>query len=112
MEDFDIPGFGTYLERSPRGQMVTTEEEIDAIDAMKLVLDVPKDELPDNYIDCGTEDFLFERFQAFTALMRDNEITHTARLCPGGHTHEYWRENVRFSMAHQYQVLTKALASE
>lgn len=108
--DFDIPGFGTYMERSPKGQIVSTIEEADSIDAMKLILQVPADALPDIYIDCGTDDFLFERFKALTKLMRDNEITHTARVCPGGHTREYWTENVRLSMAHQYQIIKAALA--
>ena len=41
---------------------------------MKLVLEVPRDELPDIYIDCGTKDFLFDGFRAFTKILRDNKI--------------------------------------
>ena len=112
LKDHDIPGFGTFVERSPSGQIVTTLEEVDAIDATKLVLEVPKDKLPDIYIDCGTDDFLFDRFKAFTKILRDNQITHTARIAPGGHSHEYWTTNVRYSMAHQYQVMRAQLAKQ
>ncbi len=112
LKDHDIPGFGTFVERSPSGQIVTILEEVDAIDATKLVLEVPKDKLPDIYIDCGTDDFLFDGFKVFTKILRDNQITHTARIAPGGHSHEYWTTNVRYSMAHQYQVMTALLAKE
>lgn len=111
MVDFDhIPGFGTFEERTPRGRVVTSEEQIDAHDARKLVLAVPRDELPDIYITCGTEDFLFGSFQAMTAIMREHGIPHTAKQSGGGHDFAYWARELRYSMAHQYQVMDRALA--
>jgi S-formylglutathione hydrolase FrmB len=109
MVDFDIPSFGTYLERSPKGQIITSIEEADAIDPFKLMLELPENKRPDIYLDCGTSDFLYQHFKDFAKLLRDNDITHTSRISPGGHTSQYWAREVKYSMAHQYQVMSKAL---
>jgi len=110
MSDFDIPGFGTYSERSPRGQIITSLEEADAIDVFKLVVGLDEDKRPDIYIGCGRSDFLFDSFKAFGEHLRENNITHTSRVSDGAHTHEYWAREVRYSMAHQYQVMQRSLS--
>lgn len=109
MSDFDVPGFGTYLERSPKGQIVTSVEEADAIDVFKLVVGLAENERPDIYIGCGRSDFLFDAFEAFGEHLRENDITHTYRVSDGAHTHPYWGREVRYSMAHQYQVILRSL---
>ena len=105
MNDFDVPGFGTYSERSPRGQIVSTAEQAAAIDPFKLVVGLDESECPDIYIGCGRDDFLFDAFEAFGEHMRKNKITHTYRVSDGAHTHDYWARELRYSMAHQYQVI-------
>ena len=112
MSDFDIPGFGTYLERSPKGQIVTSVKEADAIDPFKLVLELAEGDRPDIYIVCGRSDFLFDDFEAFGEHLRENDITHTYRVSDGAHTHEYWGREVRYSMAHQYQVIQRSLKAK
>jgi S-formylglutathione hydrolase FrmB len=109
MSDFDVPGFGTYSERSPRGNIVTTIEQAEAIDPFKLVTGLDKSKLPDIYIVCGRSDFLFEDNKAFAKHLRDNNITHTSRVSEGAHDHDYWAKEIRYSMAHQYQVIQKEL---
>jgi putative tributyrin esterase len=111
MVDFDIPGFGTYLERFPKGQIVTSVEEADLLDPFKLVVSLDENKRPDLYIGCGRSDFLFDSFKAFSEHLRENDITHTYRVSDGGHTHEYWGREVRYSMAHQYQVILRSLAT-
>lgn len=109
MADFDVPNFGTYEERSPRGDIITTLEQGDAIDPFKLVLKVPEDKRPDIYIGCGRDDFLFDTFNNFGKHLRDNNITHTYRVSDGWHKHEYWAREVQYSLTHQYQVILKKL---
>ena len=109
MSDFDIPGFGTYLERSPKGKIVTTIEEADALNVFKLVTGLSDDQRPDIYMVCGRGDFLFEANKEFAKHLRDNEITHTSRVTDGAHTHDYWAREIRYSLAHQYEVIQKSL---
>lgn len=110
MSDFDVPNFGTYSQRSPRGQIVTTAEEADAIDLFKLVVKLDDKNRPDIYIGCGRDDFLFNSFKAFGEHLRENDITHTYRVSDGKHDHGYWGREIRYSMAHQYQVIQRSLA--
>jgi putative tributyrin esterase len=111
MSDFDVPGFGTYSERSPRGQIVTTVEQAEAIDPFKLVTGLDESKRPDIYMVCGRSDFLFEANKEFARHLRENNITHTSRVSDGAHNHDYWAREIRYSMAHQYQVIQKALKS-
>ncbi len=53
-----IPGFSSRVERTPAGQEYATPEYADAYDPFVLIHQVPKDQLPHIYIDCGTEDRL------------------------------------------------------
>ncbi|NDV61953.1 sulfatase-like hydrolase/transferase [Puniceicoccales bacterium CK1056] len=111
ISDFDIPGFGTFEERSASGEIVTSLEGLDAIDELKLIQKVPTEQIPDIYICCGTEDDFYERFIAFTKLMRDRKITHTTRVSPGGHDDAYWSTSIHFSLPHQYQIMQSQLAA-
>lgn len=108
----DIEGFGTVDERTPKGRVATTLAEVDAIDPYKLVLEVPAESLPDIYIDCGLDDRLMASSRELATLLTENDITFTFRQSPGGHTGAYWSREVRYSMAHQYQVLSRLLAGE
>ena len=112
MLDFDVPGFGTYSERSPRGKIVTSASQADAIDVFKLVLGLDEGQRPDIYIGCGRSDFLFDAFEAFGEHLRKNNITHTYRVSDGAHTHDYWVRELRYSMAHQYQVILRSLKTK
>ena len=54
--------------------------------------------MPDNqkrqvrwYIDCGDDDFLYERNSLVHIAMRKKEIPHEFRMRDGGHTWTYWR---------------------
>jgi len=51
--------------------------------------------LPYFYLDCGTEDFLFDMNQRFAALLREKKIPHEYRELPGNHNWEYWDQQVR-----------------
>jgi len=46
--------------------------------------------LPFIYLDCGTEDFLFQNNREFVELLREKKIPHEYRERPGGHAWPYW----------------------
>ncbi|MEP6635341.1 MAG: alpha/beta hydrolase family protein [Acidobacteriota bacterium] len=68
-----------------------------ANDLFKLTRAVSADAvktLPFVYLDCGTEDFLFENNRAFVALLDERKIPHEYRELPGTHSWEYWDRQI------------------
>ncbi len=51
--------------------------------------------LPFLYVDCGTEDFLFQNNRDFIALLVDKKIPHEFRQLPGAHNWPYWDKQVQ-----------------
>jgi len=51
--------------------------------------------LPFIYLDCGTEDFLFQNNREFLALLIEKKIPHEYRQLPGAHNWEYWNKQVQ-----------------
>jgi S-formylglutathione hydrolase FrmB len=104
-----IPGFSSQAERSPKGKLFVTAEQAEAHDPFKLVLKVPRDQLPHLYIDCGTEDRLLESNRAFAKLLMEHKIPFVYAESAGGHTGAYWRREVALSMAVQETILRRSL---
>ncbi len=50
--------------------------------------------LPFLYLDCGTEDFLFQNNRDFVALLLEKKVPHEFRQLPGGHNWKYWDSQV------------------
>jgi S-formylglutathione hydrolase FrmB len=103
-----IAGFNSQAERSPKGQLFITAEEADAHDPFKLVLKVPRDQLPHLVIDCGTEDGLLESNRALVKLLTENKIPFVYGESKGGHNRAYWTREVAFSMAVQDTILQRS----
>lgn len=51
--------------------------------------------LPFLYIDCGTEDFLFQNNRDFVSLLIEKKIPHEFRHLPGAHNWTYWDVQVQ-----------------
>ncbi|MBK9162788.1 MAG: esterase family protein [Acidobacteria bacterium] len=51
--------------------------------------------MPFLYVDCGTEDFLFQNNRDFVALLAEKKIPHEYRQLPGAHNWPYWDKQVR-----------------
>lgn len=51
--------------------------------------------LPYFYIDCGTEDFLFQTNRDFISLLTEKKIPHEYRQLPGIHNWQYWDSQVK-----------------
>jgi len=107
-----IEGFSSQVERSPKGQIFLTEEDCDIYDSFKLVLQIPKEDLPHIYIDCGTEDGLIRGARNFIRVLEDNNIPFVYGQSKGGHSAEYWSREVGLSIAVQYHIIQRQLAKK
>jgi len=105
--DIDIEGFSSMKDRSPKGKIFLTEEEIDKVDPYKLVLEIPADELPHIYIDCGVKDFLYEPTKKFISHLTENKNPFVFGQSEGTHEEDYWGREVSVSMAVQYAVMLR-----
>lgn len=105
----NIPGFSTRKQRTPRGNIFLTTEDVEAADPFKLVLKVTTDKMPHIYLDCGTEDELLKGSQDFVKLLMEKKIPFTYAESAGGHEEGYWWREVGLSMALQYSVIQRNL---
>ena len=59
---------------------------------------------PALYIDCGTEDFLYDSNTRLRAFLREIDVPYEYHEWPGAHSWEYWSahlpDQLRFSLAH------------
>ena len=59
---------------------------------------------PALYIDCGTEDFLYDANTRLRAFFREVDVPYEYHEWPGGHSWEYWSahlpDQLRFTLAH------------
>jgi enterochelin esterase-like enzyme len=105
--DIDIPGFSTMKDRTPKGKIYTSMEQIDRVDPYKNVLRVPVEDLPHIYIDAGTEDFLYEPTVKFMNFLLENKIPFVFGQSRGQHEEDYWGREVSVSMAVQQAVMLR-----
>ena len=105
-----MPDFDSQAERSPKGKLFATVDQAEAHDPFELVAKIDKAKIPHLYIDCGTDDFLYNSNREFVRLLLDNKIPFTFAETPGGHSPPYWAREIYQSMAAQYQVLRRGVA--
>jgi len=96
-----------YTERSFPGAIGKTVEHIygplgspsrKANDLFELLRNQTADstkKLPFIYMDCGTEDFLFQDSRDFVYLLIEKKVPHEYRELPGAHTWQYWDKQVQ-----------------
>ncbi len=51
--------------------------------------------IPFIYLDCGTEDFLFQNNREFVNLLIEKKVPHEYRQLPGVHDWKYWDKQVQ-----------------
>lgn len=51
--------------------------------------------LPFIYLDCGTEDFLFQNNRDFVNILVEKRVPHEYRQLPGSHDWKYWDQQVQ-----------------
>ncbi len=71
----------------------------DDIDLFELASTI-KDQIPEIYIACGTEDFLIEPNRAFHAHLDSLGINHTYVEGTGNHDFVYWRKHIKEFVAY------------
>ncbi len=79
-------------------------ERTKANSPLHYVGDLPRDELPAIYLDCGQDDFLFQGNEAMHARLTELGIEHTYNVFPGAHTWEYWTAHLEDSLRFHFGV--------
>ncbi|MDQ3220246.1 MAG: esterase family protein [Acidobacteriota bacterium] len=96
----------SYSEKTigPRGKTVDAilgaenSETRNANDIFKMIREISSEKiksLPFLYIDCGTEDFLFDSNREFVTLLVEKKVRHEYRQLPGAHNWIYWNAQVK-----------------
>ena len=104
-----VDGFSSQVERTPLGTMFETPEQADAYDPFTLIKQVPREDLPHIYLDCGTEDRLIVGARKLAAYMMEENIPFDYMQMPGRHNAAYWIEAIGRIMGVQYEVMQRAL---
>jgi S-formylglutathione hydrolase FrmB len=105
--DIDIEGFSTFKERTPVGKAFVKPEDAEKVDPFRLVLEIPADQLPHIYLDCGDKDFLRKGNLEFMNHLVENDIPFHFGQSNGTHEEDYWGREVSVSMAVQYAVMLR-----
>ncbi len=69
-----------------------------ANDIFRMIREITPEQLkamPFLYVDCGTEDFLFQNNRDFIDLLIQKKVPHEFRQLPGGHNWPYWDKQVQ-----------------
>jgi S-formylglutathione hydrolase FrmB len=67
-------------------------------DLFKIIKEMPAEKvklLPFIYVDCGTEDFLFQNNRDFVNLLVEKKVRHEFRQLPGAHDWKFWDAQVQ-----------------
>ncbi len=104
-----IPGFSSQEERTPNGTEFATPEDADAFDPFTLIHQVPNEQLPHIYLDCGTEDRLIAGARELAQILIERDAPFDYMQMDGGHNAAYWTQSIGRIMAVQYEVMQRAL---
>jgi len=69
-----------------------------ANDIFRMIKEISPDKiksLPFIYVDCGTEDFLYQNNREFANLLQEKKISHEFRQLPGGHDWKFWDSQIK-----------------
>lgn len=69
-----------------------------ANDIFQIIKEISPDKiksLPFIYLDCGTEDFLYQNNRDFANLLQEKKIPHEFRELPGGHNWMFWDSQIQ-----------------
>lgn len=104
-----IKGFSSQVERTPQGQRHVTPEHAETFDPFTLIHQVPSDQLPHIYIDCGTEDRLIAGAKELVQVLIEKEVPFNYMQMGGAHNAAYWIQSIGHIMSVQYEVMQRAL---
>ena len=104
-----LEGFNSQIERTPEGEMHVTAEHADRFDIFALIEEVPQEELPHIYIDCGTEDRLIAGAKELATILMEKDVPFDYMQMGGGHNASYWIQSIGHIVSVQYEVMQRAL---
>jgi len=102
---FDLVEDAGHFWREFQDQALGTPERAAQNSPLRYVANIPANERPALYIDCGVDDFLFQGNRDMHARLESLGIAHTYNEFPGAHTWEYWTEHLRESLAFHFGSL-------
>ncbi len=102
----DIDDIQTYAKGTPRepwfkaifGEGSARDTKNDLNHLVKIAIE-KKETLPDLFIGCGTEDFLYQINLNFKAFLDQNKVTYTYHESKGDHSWAFWDEYIQKVLA-------------
>lgn len=93
--------FKKYFDIAPTFPDETFEPYWQQHSIIALIENMPEDQKKAVrwYVDCGDDDYLYERNSLVHIAMRKANIPHEYRVRDGGHTFRYWRESLPHVLA-------------
>jgi S-formylglutathione hydrolase FrmB len=107
--DIGIPGFSSQAERTPLGREFVTAEQADRYDPFVLINQVPAEQVPHIYLDCGTEDRLIAGARELAGILMEKNLPFDYMQMAGAHNGAYWTQSVGRIIGVQYEVMRRAL---
>ena len=104
-----VDGFSSQVERTPQGRAFATIEDAAAYDPFTLIDQVPRDQLPHIYLDCGTEDRLIAGARELAGILMERDIPFDYMQMGGAHNSAYWIQSMGRIIGVQYEVMQRAL---
>ncbi len=104
-----LNGFSSQVERSPGGERHLTAAHADSFDPFHLINQIPVEQLPHIYLDCGTEDRLIAGAKELAGILIEKEAPFDYMQMGGAHNATYWIKSIGHIMSVQYEVMQRAL---
>ena len=74
-----------------------------------LIHQVPVEQIPYIYIDCGTEDRLIAGARELAGILMEKNVPFDYMQMAGGHNGAYWTQSLGRIIGVQYEVMRRAL---
>jgi putative tributyrin esterase len=107
--EIGVDSFDSQAERTPGGRVFATAAEAAAHDPYRLVLELPREELPWIALDCGTEDNLIGFTREMASLLLERGLAFTYRQEPGRHDDGYRAGALRHVLENHHEAMLAAL---
>jgi putative tributyrin esterase len=104
-----IEGFSSQADRTPAGEPFLTAEQADAYDPFVLIQQIPVEQIPYIYIDCGTEDGLINGARELARILMEKNVPFDYMQMAGRHNGAYWTQSLGRIIGVQYEVMRRAL---
>jgi S-formylglutathione hydrolase FrmB len=104
-----IEGFSSQDDRTPAGRPFLTAAQADAYDPFTLIHQVPAEQIPYIYIDCGTEDRLIAGARELAGILMEMNVPFDYMQMAGRHNGAYWTQSIGRIIGVQYEVMRRAL---